>query len=170
MNKNEVLNNYREKMDKLKSEADGIKQQLNNGSIAENMAKEKISGIREHAKAEQESYKESYQKAIEGEIEEIKERVASSELPRSVAGLDELENVSKTEVEILAEKHENNYFAQKKLQEVARKEQLPVKTNAFDVDEKINTLQQKKEQAHRKFSRNPLEDGTNSSIRNAMGL
>ena len=166
----EILNEYQEKMKEYKQQAEEINQQLEDGSIARNAAQEQKQGVLQEARAEQGNYKEQYKKAIDSQINEVKEQVANSELPGSIASLDSINDVSKTELEILAEKHQDNYFAQKKLAEVARDNDLLVNTNEFDAGEKIGTLKQQKEQAHRKFNSDPLKDTPDGRLRRTMGL
>ena len=90
----EILNEYQEKMTEYKQQAEEINQQLEDGSIARNTAQEQKQGVLQEARAEQDNYKEQYKKAIDSQINEVKEQVANSELPGSVANLDSLNNIT----------------------------------------------------------------------------
>jgi len=168
----EVMEKYQNRMEELKGEVDKLENRYNEGSLSANDYEEKTQGIKQQAQAEQQDYIERYKQSLSDEMDQVREKVASSELPASIASLDNLKGVSNTELQILADKHKDNYFAQKKISEVAKdKQMLNVETYGFNVKERLRELEQQRKNAHRNFNTsNPLKDTQSSKLKGAFGL
>ena len=166
-NPQEVLEEYREKMTEIKEE---IQELHENRDYSDEYKNEQKSEMIERAKSIQEKYRQRYEEALQSQIESVKSTVADSSLPDQVANLDKLNQVTKTEIEVLAEEHKDNYFAQKKLAEIARNHDLMAETFEVDAGEEIKELQQKLSHAGDQFNKNPLKDYSGAKLRGAMGL
>ena len=171
-NINSAIADYREKMSELKQERDQVESKFNNGDLAANKFEQQAQAITQQAQVEQKNYIEKYKQSLSDEMEEVKNQVASSELPSSVASLKSLKSVNDTELQILADKHKENYFAQKAIKEIAKdRKQLNVKTYGFDVKDKLGNLKTKKNNASSRFNlSDPLKDAESSRLATAFGL
>lgn len=166
-NPQEVLTEYREKMTEIKDEINELR---NNRDYSDEYKDEQKSEMIDEAKEIQQRYRERYEEALESQIEDVKSTVAESELPDQVAELDQLDQVSKTEIEVLANKYENNYIAQKRLAEIARNHDLMAETHEVDAEEEIKEIKQKLSHAGDMFNKEPIKDYEDARLREAMGL
>ena len=166
-NPQEVLEEYREKMTAKKEEVQELRNDRKRSDEYKNEQKAKKI---EEAKEIQEDYREEYEEALQSQIESVKSTVSDSSLPDQVANLDKLNEVTKTEIEVLAEKFQDNYFAQKKLAEIARKNEIMAETFEVDAEEEIKELRQKLSHAGDHFSKNPLKDYSGANLREAFKL
>ena len=158
-----VLADYREKQDEL---ADEVKQIRNNDKWSDEYKREQIKQVREQAQQNQNKAKEDYLQAIDQDIKEAKDPL-NDELPEKIKNISDLE-LSKTEIKSLAEQYEGNYWAQRKLQQKAREQDLHIALDIPQVQKKVDYLKKAKDKLGRKFNSDPLNDGEEQRLNNLI--
>ena len=161
--KDKVLADYREKQDEL---ADEVKQIRNDEKWSDDYKREQIKQVRQQAQQNQNKAKEDYLQAIDQDIQEAKDPL-NDELPEKIKNISGLE-LSKTEIKSLAEQYNDNYWAQRKLQQKAREQDLYIALDIPQVQKKVDYLKKAKDKLGRKFNQNPLNDGEQQRLKNIV--
>ena len=163
MRANEVLNKYYEVVNNHKAEMDKIK---NEKVYGEQWKLEKMKETQKKLMADQEKFKQEYELKIKNELQEIQEKMLEP-IPEILnAGID----FTKGELQLLAQKHNDNYFAIRKIQDMAAEKNIFIDFEYRNYMKDLKELQKAQETIDSRFSADPLADTPEARLRASMGL
>ena len=158
-----VLEDYK---DEMKQYIQKKKKIAANKAWSQAEKEKRVRNLKEEAKGEANYYRAEFTSALEYDLKQVKSFVGG-EITPEIEALEQLKDISKNELEIIAEKVNQdgyNHLASKKLDEIRKDRELLAGVKVLDIDEEMNKLTKLK-----KTRFNGMEDGY-SKLRQAMRL
>jgi hypothetical protein len=161
----EVLKEYYDKINNLQADKQTLKE---DSKYSQEYKDKQIKEIDNQARKEQEKYKQLYLDKLESETAKLKESI-KTDIPTDL--IETLkDDLTKQELQLLAEKHQDKYFALKKIKNTALKNDYAIEVDTIDYSKEIQQLNKAKEKVNDKFTYNPYDDTLDARLRKSMGL
>lgn len=166
-----VVEDYYNTVDKLKNE---YQKAAKNVYPDRESKMSKLDGIKQQAKAEQESFRSKLENTYQKEKEKIQKQVGFGEgdPDKTTGAIQAASKLNKQELRALAGqfKAENNYIGLRQLKEVAKDKEITLNVEFSDIGKQIESINKRYKGLQKRFSENPLQDNKGSLARKAMGL
>lgn len=162
----EVLKEYYDKINSLQADKQTLKE---DSKYSQEYKDKQIKEIDNQARKEQEKYKQLYLDKLESETAKLKESI-KTDIPTDLIETLKDDTLTKQELQLLAEKHQDKYFALKKIRNAALKNDYIIEVDTVDYSKEIQQLNKAKERVTDKFTYNPYDDTLDARLRKSMGL
>lgn len=159
-----ILNEYYQVIDNASTKIKDIEK--NSEMYSDKWKVEQIEKVKADLVSSQAKYKKEYTERLQYKIEDTRSMI-STDIPSI---LNDIEHHTEKELQFLANKYKDNYFASKKIERVALEKGYPIKFEYKDQIKELEKLEKDLENVGTRFSSDPFSDTIEAKMRQAMGL